>query len=70
MRPSIPRIVFECMDALALLWLGVYWICLVRPADQTWYDLPLGVLCLTMAAWDLVNTVRLLLVRRRGGETP
>ena len=29
-----------------------------------------AVLCLTMAAWDLVNTVRLLLVRRRGGETP
>ena len=58
MRPSIPRIIFQCIGVLALLWLGIFWIWLLRPWDRAWYDIPLGLACLAMAGWDLAGVIR------------
>ena len=65
MRPSIPRIIFQCIGVLALLWLGIFWIWLVRPGDRAWYDIPLGLACLAMAGWDLAEVIRCLRARKR-----
>ena len=65
MKPSLPHILLRGFSSLCLLWLGIYWIWLVRPVDQSWYDLPLGVLCLLMAVWDIFDVVRSLCRRKR-----
>ena len=47
---------------------GIYWIWLVKASDQSWYNLPLGVLCLLMAVWDIFGAVRGLWARKQGGK--
>ena len=65
MKQSIARIISQLVGGLVFTWLGIYWIWLVRPSDQSWYDLPLGILCLLMAVWDIFDVVRSLCRRKR-----
>ena len=65
MKQSIARIISQLVGGLVFTWLGIYWIWLVRPSDQSWYDLPLGILCLLMAVWDIFDAVRGLRARRQ-----
>ena len=65
MKQSIARIISRAVSGVILVWLGIYWIWLVRPSDQSWYDLPLGILCLLMAVWDIFDAVRGLRARKQ-----
>ena len=65
MKQSIARIISQLVGGLVFTWLGIYWIWLVRPSDQSWYDLPLGILCLLMAVWDIFDAVRGLRARKQ-----
>ena len=65
MKQSIPRIISQLVGGLVFAWLGIYWIWLVKASDQSWYNLPLGVLCLLMAVWDIFDVVRSLCRRKR-----
>ena len=68
MKQSIPRIISQLVGGLVFAWLGIYWIWLVKASDQSWYTLPLGVLCLLMAVWDIFGAVRGLWARKQGGK--
>ena len=69
MRKSMLWLIFRSIGVLVLLWLGIFWLWLVRPSDRAWYDIPLGLVCLAMAGRDLVNVIRGLRARKRGRQT-
>ena len=63
------RLALDIISAALFACLGAYWVFYAGRADgrgEDWiWQLLLGLLCLAMAGWDLVNVVRGLQARRR-----